>query len=171
MGTLIDQFCTACEEISLRSPAGQSILVLILVLVGGTPVVDPSVRPDPYFATVAHVHLLLERLIHKSKMTESFLVPGFVRAIDDVLADCSAETPPPGETRHWSLATQRLIQHGLLVAVASEGLALAGDSGTAPADQHRQAEADREMWQELTAPILEEQNLEQAIREESEDED
>jgi hypothetical protein len=169
MGRLVEQYCAACDETFYKSLSGQSILLFTLALIGGSPVVDPQLCLDPYLATVAHVRIMLERLVQGSKMPESFLVIGLIRAIEDVLADCLDEAPAPGETHHWSLATERLIQHGLLVD--AEGLTLVGDLGAPSLEQLRQARADLEMWRELTAMILEEQNLEQAIREETEDED
>ena len=102
-------------------------------------------------------------------MTESFLVLGLIRAIEDVLVDCSEEVPASGEIRHWSFASQRLIQRGLLVDL--EVFTLLGDSGAPSPNQLGQARADLEMWLELTAPIREEQNLERVIREEVEDDE
>jgi hypothetical protein len=102
-------------------------------------------------------------------MSESFLVIGLIRAIEDVLADCLDSALAPGETHDWSFATERLIRHGLLVD--AEGLTLVGDMGAPSLDQLRQARADLEMWRERTAPILEELNLEQAIPEQTQDED
>jgi hypothetical protein len=169
MGRLVEQYCAACEESFYKSPAGQSLLLFTLALMGGSPVVDPQLRLNPYLATVAHVRIMLERLVLGSKMPESFLVIGLIRAIDNVLEDCLEEVAAPGETHDWSFATERLIHHGLLVDAA--GLTLVGDIGETSLDQLRQAQVDLEMWRELTTPILEEQNLEQARREETEDED
>jgi hypothetical protein len=166
MGRLVDQFCAACDEGLYQSPSGQSILLFILALIGGSPVIDPQLRLDPYLATVAHVHITLKRLIQGFKLSESSLVIGLIRAIEDVLEDCSVE--PPRGTRHWSPATQRLIKQGLLVD--SDGLTLVGDVGAPSLDQLKLARADLELWRELTAPILEEQNLERAICEEVMDE-
>jgi hypothetical protein len=50
-------------------------------------------------------------------------------------------------------------------------LALVGDMGLHALDRARQARADLEMRQELTEPILQEENLERAISDEVEDED
>ena len=148
MGKLIDQFCAACDEHFYQSPSGQSILLFTLALIGGSPVIDPQLRLDPYLATVAHIQITLDRLVYGFKMSESSLIIGLIRAIEDVLADCSEVPLAPGETRHWSPATQRLIQQGLLVD--ADGLTLVGDIGAPSLEQLRQARADLEMWRELT---------------------
>ena len=167
MGKLIDQFCAACDERFYQSPSGQSSLLFTLALIGGSPVIDPQLRLDSYLATVAHIQIALDRLVYGFKLSESALIIGLIRAIEDVLADCSEQIPAPGENRHWSPATQRLIQQGLLID--ADGLTLVGDIGAPTLEQLRQARADLEMWRELTALILEEQNLEQVTCEEIED--
>jgi hypothetical protein len=169
MGRLVDQYCAAGDESFYQSPAGQSILLFTLGLIGGSPGIDPHSYLDPYLATAAQVHSMLERLVHGSKMPQSSLIVGLIRAIENVLEDCLEEVSAPGQTHNWSLATERLIHHGLLVD--AEGLTLVGDSGAPSLDQLRQARADLQRWQERTAPILEEQNLEQARCEETEHED
>jgi hypothetical protein len=152
-----------------KHPPKRGNSIFTLALIGGSPVIDPQLRLDPYLATVAHIQITLDRLVYGIKMSESYLIIGLIRAIENVLADCSQVPLTPGETRHWSRATQRLIQQGLLVD--ADGLTLVGDIGAPTLEQLRQARADLEMWRELTALILEEQNLEQAIHEEAEDED
>jgi len=89
MGRLIEQFCAACDASNYQSLCGQSLLVFVLALVGGAPVVDPRIRLDPYVATPAHAHIALERLVQGATMSESLLVIGLIRAIEDVLIDCS----------------------------------------------------------------------------------
>ena len=167
MGKLVDQFCAACDERFYQGPSGQSILLFTLALIGGSPVVDPQLRLDPYLATVPHIQITLDRLIYGFKLSEFSLIIGLIRAIEDVLADCSQVPLAPGETRHWSPATQRLIQQGLLID--ADGLTLVGDIGPPSLEQLREGRADLEMWRELTALILAEQNLERAICEEIED--
>jgi hypothetical protein len=104
-----------------------------------------------------------------SKRPETSVITELIREIEEVLEDCSQEAPAkaPGRTHDWSPATQRLIEQGLLVD--AEGLTLMGDLGAPSLDQLRQAKADLETWRELTAPILEEQNLERARREKAEE--
>ena len=121
---------------------------------------------DPYLATVPHIQITLDRLIYGFKLSEFSLIIGLIRTIEDVLADCSQVPLAPGETRHWSPATQRLIQQGLLID--ADGLTLVGDIGPPSLEQLREVRADLEMWRELTALILAEQNLERAICEEIE---
>jgi hypothetical protein len=169
MGRLVDQYCAACDESFYKSPAGQSILLFTLGLIGGSPGIDPQSCLDPYVAPAAHVQSMLERLVTGSKMPESSLIVGLIRAIENVLEDCLEEVSAPGETHHWSPATQRLIHEGLLID--SDGLTLVGDIGAPSLEQLRQAQADLEMWRERTILMLEEQNLEQSTREEIEHED
>ncbi|MGO8946744.1 MAG: hypothetical protein ACLQUY_03575 [Ktedonobacterales bacterium] len=130
--------------------------------------IDPHIRLDPYLATVAHVRITLERVVHGSKVSESFLVVGLIRAIEDVLEDCSQEAP--GGTSEWSFASQRLLRHGVLID-SDGGLSVVGEIGAPALDQLKQARADLETWWELTEPILEEQNLDRAIHDEVEDDD
>ena len=167
MGRLIDQLCTACDTSFYLSPFGQSILLFILTLVGGSHVIDPYIRLDPYLATRAHVRMTLERVVRGSKMSESFLVIGLIRAIEDVLEDCSQELR--ARTGERSLATERLVRHGILSDIDGR-LRVAGDTGALALDPADHARADLEMWQKQTEAILEEQNLEQSICAEVEDE-
>ena len=168
MGRLVDQFCAVCDESFSKSPSWPSLLLFILALLGWSPRIDPQVRLDPNLATVAHVRIMLERLVQGSKMPELFLVVGLIRAIEDVLEDCSQETPKEGKLADWSPATERLTRFGVLID-ADGGLAVMGGTEKPVPDRRRQARADLEMWREVTARILEEQNLEQAIRKEVED--
>jgi hypothetical protein len=63
MGRLIDQLCAACDATFYQSPPGQSMLLFILTLLGGVPLVDPQIRPDPYLATASRVHSTIEQLV------------------------------------------------------------------------------------------------------------
>jgi hypothetical protein len=165
MGKLINQYCAACDESFYQSPAGQSILLFTLGLIG----IDPQSCLDPYVAPVTHVQIMLERLVNDSKMPESSLIVGLIRAIENVLEDCLEEVSAPGGTRHWSPATQRLIHEGLLID--SDGLTLVGDIGACSLEQLRQVRADLEMWRELTIVVLEERNLQRDICKEIDYED
>jgi hypothetical protein len=169
MGKLINQYCAACDESCYQSPAGQSILLFTLGLIGGSSGIDLHSYLDPDLATVAHVQMMLERLVNESTMPESSLIVGLIRAIENVLEDCLEEVSAPGETRHWSPATQRLIHEGLLID--SDGLTLVGDIRVNSPEQLRQARADLEVWRDITIVILEEQNLARAIRKEIDHDD
>ena len=167
MGRLLDQFCVACEESITQSPSGHTLALLILALLGGWPEIDPQVRLDPYLATVAHVRITLERWLQGSWTSELSLALGLIWAIGSVLEDCAHEhVRNPGED--WSPATQRLLRYGVLID-AGGVLAVIGETEIPVPDRIRRARADLELWSEVTAPILEHENLEQAIRDEMED--
>jgi hypothetical protein len=101
-------------------------------------------------------------------MLESFLIVGLIRAIEDVLADCSREVvPPPSD---WSPATRRLILQGILVESAGDRLALVGEGGAPSPDMETLVRDDLERWRELSAEILADPNLQDAIQEEDEKE-
>jgi hypothetical protein len=163
MGRLIDQLCAACDATFYQSPPGQSILLFILTLLGGLPVVDSQIRHDPYPATVAHVQSTIEQLVQGANMPEYSLVGGLIRAIDDVLVDCAHEMPKGASG--WSPATERLVRHGVLIDVDGE-LRVAGEREVPGDNRVKQARADRDLWRELTAQILEDQHLEQAVHRE-----
>jgi hypothetical protein len=76
----------------------------------------------------------------------------------------------PSDTPQWAPVTQRLIRQGVLIDSGGQ-LTMPGESETLDVNRARQARADLDRWRDLTALILEEQHLEQAIREELDDEE
>jgi hypothetical protein len=163
MGRLIDQLCAARDATFYQSPPGQSMLLFILTLLGGVPLVDPQIRPDRYLATVSRVHSTIEQLVRGVNMPEYSLADGPTWAIDDVLADCLHEMPKGASG--WSPATERLVRHGVLIDSDGE-LRVVGEREVPSDDRVKQARADRDLWRELTALILEDQHLEQAVHRE-----
>jgi hypothetical protein len=167
MGRLIDQFGGACNPSCYHSAYGQSLRAFVLGLIGGSAVGDPLIRLDPYVASAEHVHVSLERMIQGGKMSESFLIVGLIRAIEEVLEDCSRAVVPL-QPSGWSSATRRLIAQGILLESAESGLALVGESNTSLFDPEGLVRADLVRWRELTAEILADRNLEEAIQGEDE---
>ena len=166
MGRMSDQLCAACDASFYKSYPGQSLSLFILTLLGGLPAVDTCIRLDSAMAAIAHVRSTIEQLVQAQTMPESSLVGGLIRAIDDILVDCSNEMPkgPSG----WSPATERLVRHGVLVESDGE-LRVNGESEMPAPDRVKLARADLDLWRELTAMILEEWDLTQTIGRELEE--
>jgi hypothetical protein len=139
------------------------MLLFILTLLSGSPAVDLQIRVDPYLATVARVRSTIEQLVQGTNMPEYSLVDGLIRAIDDVLVDCLHEMPKGASG--WSPATERLVRHGVLIDSDGE-LRVVGEHEVPADDRVKQAQADRDLWRELTTLILEGQHLEQAVQRE-----
>jgi hypothetical protein len=93
-------------------------------------------------------------------------VVGLIRAIEDVLEDCSQEAS--AATVDWSLATQRLIGQGVLVDTG-EVLTLVGEDPPCTVERAHGVQADLDLWRQLTALILADEHFEQAIYEELDD--
>jgi len=167
MGRLIYQFCGSCDPSYYHSACGQSLLAFVLVLIGGSSVGDPIIRLDPYVASAEHVHVALERMIQGGTMSESFLIVGLIRAIEEVLEDC-ARAVVPLQPSEWSSASRRLIAQGILLESGESGLTLVGESNTSLFEPEGLVRVDLERWRELTAEILADRNLEEAIQGEDE---
>jgi hypothetical protein len=168
MGRLLNQFCAACDVMWYQRPSGQSLLLFMVGLLRSSPAGVPHLHLDPDRGTVAHVRILLEQRIHRSKTSEIFLVLGLIRAIENVLEDCTHKGAH--DCSHWSLATQRLLQQGTLIVSDGE-LRIAGGRDESARDCRYQAQVDLDLWRERTQAILEQQNLDQAIGEELADEE
>jgi hypothetical protein len=111
-------------------------------------------------AAATYAQSAIERLVQSKTMPESSLVGGLIRAIDDILVDCSNEMPkgPSG----WSPATERLVRHGVLIETDGE-LRINGEPEMPAPDRVKLARADLDLWRELTALVLEEWDLTQTI--------